>query len=321
LIISNCREGYNDPDIAAIAVFRPVSEAASALAEQMKGRGSRVLRGLIEGVEDQEERLRLISESVKPNCLIVDLVGITGLADCASTVSIYAEGLPDEVCERAEKILLDGVDDVEEAIEQAERDIAEERERIKREREEAEKQRREEYQKRARADARVEYSEHDVGHGGNRDPKAASSAQYKYMKFLGLWIRDREITKRQAGRMIDMLIRGTPIDEVAYKAGIGSEHWEHARPSVAQQRLLARNKINGTQMTPSEASDVISAMKEPVNFEAAMTVKLYNTTGHEELTNLAKRLVLAKNVLGYERYSRLVMLGRERRKVLDEDDF
>ena len=35
-----CREGYNDPDISCVAVFRPVSKKASSLAEQMKERAA-----------------------------------------------------------------------------------------------------------------------------------------------------------------------------------------------------------------------------------------------------------------------------------------
>ena len=50
-----CREGYNDPGVGAIAVFRPTK--SRSLAEQMKGRGSRPLRGLVDGLETAEERL------------------------------------------------------------------------------------------------------------------------------------------------------------------------------------------------------------------------------------------------------------------------
>jgi hypothetical protein len=96
-----CREGYNDPGIAAVAVFRPTK--SRSLAEQMKGRGCRPLRGLVDGLPDAAARLAAIAASAKPDCLIVDLVGITGMPPVTSTAEILAGGLPDEVVDRANK--------------------------------------------------------------------------------------------------------------------------------------------------------------------------------------------------------------------------
>ncbi len=139
-----CREGYNDPDISCVTIFRPVSKDASSLAEQMKGRGSRPKRGCISGIDNAADRLKAIAESGKADCLVIDLVGVTGLADCASTIQIYAEGLADSIVARAEEIaLLGGVDDPEAAIAQAQREEAEEKERLRLQRE-AEAQRRRE---------------------------------------------------------------------------------------------------------------------------------------------------------------------------------
>ena len=75
-----CKEGFNDPPTSCVVVFRPVSKKASSLAEQMKGRGSRPLAGIIEGLATADERKQAIANSAKPDCLVVDLVGITGLA-------------------------------------------------------------------------------------------------------------------------------------------------------------------------------------------------------------------------------------------------
>ena len=61
-----CREGYNDPGIEAVAVYRPTKSIG--LAEQMKGRGCRPLTGIVDGLATKEERLNVIKASAKPNC-------------------------------------------------------------------------------------------------------------------------------------------------------------------------------------------------------------------------------------------------------------
>ena len=60
-------------------------------------------------------RVEAIASSDKPNALVVDLVGITGLANCASTVQIYADGLDDEVTELATTMLEEQSDEEGEA--------------------------------------------------------------------------------------------------------------------------------------------------------------------------------------------------------------
>jgi superfamily II DNA or RNA helicase len=172
-----CREGYNDPGIQAVAVFRPTK--SRTLAEQMKGRGCRPLRGLVDGLKTPEERKAAIAASEKPNCRIIDLVGITGMADCASTVSIFAQGKADVVVERANEIVLrlsdhledDETVDVGEAVREAQRQVdSEERERKRLERLERERQEAEEARRRSRIGGEVEYDQRRVrqGQGGSR---------------------------------------------------------------------------------------------------------------------------------------------------------
>jgi superfamily II DNA or RNA helicase len=118
-----CREGYNDPEIGAVAIFRPTK--SRSLAEQMKGRGCRPLRGIVNGLHTPDERRAAIAASTKPNAMIIDLVGVTGLADCASTAHIMAEGKPDEVIDLANKKAMEatGPCDMGKMIEEAEAEI------------------------------------------------------------------------------------------------------------------------------------------------------------------------------------------------------
>lgn len=221
-----CREGYNDPDLSCVAIFRPISRKASSTAEQMKGRASRPLRGLIEGVTDRDERLRLIRESDKPDALIIDLVGVTGLPDCASTALIYGEGLADEVIDRANEIAIHGGTDVENALHQAQQEKDERdrrREEARKRREEAARKEREEAEKRSALGAVVTYTSRDVesGQAGKAvyyrgKKRLATNAQlgklwHSGFKSINDFIRP---TSKQAGRMIDQLSKGATLDEV-----------------------------------------------------------------------------------------------------------
>lgn len=171
-----CREGYNDPGIQAVAIFRPTK--SRPLAEQMKGRGCRPLRGTVDGWETPEQRRAAIAASAKPDCMIIDLVGVTGMADCASTAHILASGKPDEVIERANRNALKAAkerpeepQDMGEHVRRAQREIDEEREKAKQERLARERREREAAERRVRLRAEVQYSERQVaqGHGSRHD--------------------------------------------------------------------------------------------------------------------------------------------------------
>lgn len=317
-----CKEGYNDPDIGAVAVFRPVTKKASSLAEQMKGRSSRPMRGLIEGMDSAEERLRAIAESDIPNALIIDLVGITGLADCASTASIYADGRDDEVVERAEELQVAGVEDVQEALDEAEKQIGEERAEAARIRLEEEERQREEAEKRAKAEAEVNYTTHEVGYG--HDPHAMTEAQGKGLRWRGIEIRGVPPSKRQASRMIGQLKDGCSVEQVVYENGIKESQWEPSRPSVKQQRLLMRFRLNGQALTPKQASHTIDAIKAG---EAAETYtdglweKIKAADSDAKLDGAGRAVKAGQNrgLLDDIDFQALVNLGKETRERLQPD--
>ena len=323
-ICSLCREGYNDPDIGAVAVFRPVTKKASSLAEQMKGRSSRPIRGLIDGMDSAEERLQAIAGSEKPNALIIDLVGITGLEDCASTASIYADGRDEEIVERAEELQLDGVEDVQEALDEAERQIAGEREEVSRLRREEEERQRLEAEKRAKAEAEVSYTTHDVGHGG--DPRGMTDAQYKGLRWRGIDICGVPPSKRQASRMIGQLEDGVPVETVAYENGIKESQWEPAHPSVKQRRLLSRFKLNGQAMTPKQASytiDAIKAGEAGENYAAGVREKIATADSAGKLDGAGRAVMAGRNRgwINDARFQELVHLGKETRERLQPEEF
>ncbi len=176
-----CREGYNDRNIGAVAIFRPTK--SRSLAEQMKGRGCRPLKGCVDGLATPEERKAAIAASEKPTCMVIDLVGATGLGEVPTTIDLIASGKPDRIIDRAKKKSLEaeGEQDLQELIAEAEREIKEEDEQAliaKQQKEEAERiaeerrledQRRQvEAQRMARLNSRVNYHEQRIepGQGG-----------------------------------------------------------------------------------------------------------------------------------------------------------
>jgi superfamily II DNA or RNA helicase len=197
-----CREGYNDPGIQAVAVFRPTK--SKALAEQMKGRGCRPLKGIVSSEMTVEERKDAIAASSKPNCTIVDLVGVSGMGDVASTASIFAEGKPDEVVDRANELILAAGEDGEpvdvlEQLELAEQQLAEEKEEEERKKREAEERRKKEHEERLKREAEeaerrrkirgeVQYTATQVrsGQGGTSgDPKKEKVARMPFGRHKG----------------------------------------------------------------------------------------------------------------------------------------
>ena len=321
-----CREGYNDPNIACVAVFRPVSKAASSLAEQMKGRGARPLKGTIHGLETIEERLAAIAASAKPDCLIVDLVGVTGLADCASTIQIYADGLDDAIVARAEQIAIEGgVEDPLEAIEQAKREDEEAKERKRKAAREAEERRRKQAEERARLDAKATYTTHDVG-TATRDKSQASEKMLKFLHFLGMeFTGDWEPSRAQASRMIGLLQKGETPEQVAYHTGLHEDDWAKSKPSVNQLRKLrSLGHHANPNMTPKEASDIIDAMlkgKPAPKAASEYLQQIQAANSHADLTAIARSMQQAvKNgTMAEGMFSKLVEVGKSRRAQLGED--
>jgi superfamily II DNA or RNA helicase len=135
-----CRAGYNDPSLGAVACFRPTK--SRVLAEQMKGRAVRTLRGLINGLHTAEERKAAVEASDKPDALVIDLVGVSGMPEVATTAELLYAGQDDELLKRMEAILRRGeTESIDDAKAKAEAEIEREtEERRRREREEAERQ-------------------------------------------------------------------------------------------------------------------------------------------------------------------------------------
>jgi superfamily II DNA or RNA helicase len=317
-----CREGYNDPDVSCVAVFRPVTRKASSLAEQMKGRGCRPARAIIAKLNhctDAEMRLKMIAESAKPDCLIVDLTGITGLGDCASTVSIYAEGLDDEVRERAvdelEKGGLQEIVDVQQVIVKAKEQVEAEREQRRKEREQQEAWDRAMAERRAKAGASVKYDSTDVGYSADHSEEATDN-QYKYIELLGMKIHPM-MHKRKAGRIIDQLLRRMPLEQIAAQSRLAPEDWERVGPSPKQAGFARWKGVPISRARSKyDASLLIDAFTDPPAFVKKFTEQLNLATKEERLNALGCDLNLVKGVLPSAWWDHCKQAGAKRRELL-----
>jgi superfamily II DNA or RNA helicase len=69
-------EGFDVPTTSAIVMARPTKSVA--LYEQVLGRGTRPLPGIVDGIERAEDRRTAIAMSAKPNMVVIDFAGNAG---------------------------------------------------------------------------------------------------------------------------------------------------------------------------------------------------------------------------------------------------
>jgi superfamily II DNA or RNA helicase len=128
--LCNCMiatEGFDAPGVSMIILGRPTK--SEGLYAQMVGRGTRVLPGVIDGIDGekyQSLRKTMISQSAKKDCVILDFVGNSGKHSLVSTVDIFAEGYPKEVVKIAKKIEDENPDkDMAEILDEAQKTLEE----------------------------------------------------------------------------------------------------------------------------------------------------------------------------------------------------
>lgn len=79
-------EGMDAPACACVVHLRPTK--SWNLYVQMTGRGLRTLPGIVDGLSEARERKQAISQSEKPDCIVLDLVDLIEANDICSAPSI-----------------------------------------------------------------------------------------------------------------------------------------------------------------------------------------------------------------------------------------
>lgn len=117
--------GFDSPGVQCVAIARPTK--SRALFAQMCGRGTRVLPGVINGLETADERAAAIEASDKPDMLVLSFVGKAGGLDLVGPEDVLGGQYKDKVVRRAKKLADEGDDDsIEDRLEEAQREIEDE---------------------------------------------------------------------------------------------------------------------------------------------------------------------------------------------------
>lgn len=129
-VLCNCgvaTEGFDSPGIEVVAIARPTT--SRALYTQMVGRGTRVLPGVVDGIQDAEARRRAIAGSGKPSMLTIDFVGNAGKHKLVCAADVLGGKYDEEVVKEAKRQMVEAGKpmDVIEALEQAAKAVLDKR--------------------------------------------------------------------------------------------------------------------------------------------------------------------------------------------------
>jgi superfamily II DNA or RNA helicase len=108
-VMVNCAvltEGYDNPYVQVILMAKPTLSLAHY--EQMVGRSTRPLPGVVDGLLTKDERRKAIGGSDKPYCRIVDFVGNSGKHKLISPVDVLGGRVSEGARMRAQGELMKG---------------------------------------------------------------------------------------------------------------------------------------------------------------------------------------------------------------------
>lgn len=220
-------EGFDDPAIQCIAMFRPTK--SRGLFTQMAGRGTRPLPGIVDALPDAQSRIAAIAASAKPYCEIIDFVGNSGQHKLISTLDILGGCYNPREIQLAERIIRDNGSMLPlEALEQA-RKLRYEEQQAQEKREAA---------RRAAVKVNVNYQTRNVDPFDVLDipmpiaaphlsKKAPTEKMIKLLEQQG--IDAEEMSFSEAGRLISEI----------------KDRWDNNKCSYKQAKLLKRYGLDG----------------------------------------------------------------------------
>ena len=238
-------KGYDDPSIRAVVNCRKTK--SKRLYQQILGRGTRPLRGLLNGIDAPDARRDAIASSAKPNMLMVNMVGIKDDVRDVTLVDILGN-VDEAVADRAKQLQLEGKT-TEEAIEQATEEVEADREQALREAEEAaETMEREDearlIRSRIRVDAAVDVQyEDDLRVGGMSGGSSNYHIPDKQLAILRKFkVPDKVIanlTQAQASDLSRTMIARAKAGLCTYKQATLLQKYGYSREEVATMTIKA----------------------------------------------------------------------------------
>ena len=109
--------GYDDPDIEVVTMTAP-SKSMSSIMQKM-GRGTRVLPGVIDGIDDPSDRRQAIADSDKPELEVIDMIGNCGVHKVVDEFDILGGDYCDSVVSEARSRSKNKKVDVAQALREA----------------------------------------------------------------------------------------------------------------------------------------------------------------------------------------------------------
>lgn len=119
--VSMLTKGFDQPDIRAVINCRKTQ--SRRLFAQILGRGTRPLKGVVDGPATPEDRKAAIAASPKPNMLMVNMVGIDDCVRDMTVIDILGSVDDQQVLDRAKKIAEKEGLDTDEAVAKAQLEI------------------------------------------------------------------------------------------------------------------------------------------------------------------------------------------------------
>lgn len=238
-----CTEGWDSTRVECVVICRPTKSVS--LLEQMIGRGTRPVPGIVDGLPDAAARKAAIAQSTKKALKVLDFTGVCGRHKLAHPLDILGGNAQPATLDRARKIIEaqnkrgQQADNIA-AIRQAAQELAEAKKR--------EEQRRRDIK--AKASWRVEATDMfdiaDILSDHRQAPwhrgRPISEAMSRVLRRHG--IDPQKLNYSQAQRAIDR-IKSTTAPEAA---------------TPKQAALLSRHRIDATNMSKSDASKLIGWM-------------------------------------------------------------
>src|SRR5690606_4703003 len=245
----NCQaltEGFDAPATSCVAMARPTG--SRALMAQCIGRGTRVLPGVIDGIDTAEGRRAAIAASPKPDLLVLDFWGNSGKHKLVGVADALGGREAPEIVDLARRRVREQSPgkpvDMEEELELARQQVEEIKER----------ERKRAADLTVRAKYKVQYVDPFDIFATGRVPSTFDD-----------WERRKKATPRQreALRKLglpDEVVRKMTIEEVAERLDVLCERINMGLSSYKQCMLLKRYGVDGTDLTFHQAQKVIDAI-------------------------------------------------------------
>ena len=237
-------EGFDDSGVEVVVMARPTK--SRSLYAQMAGRGTRPadsVAGLLGDCPTAAERCKMIRESVKPSCLIVDFCGNSGRHKLCCTADILGGKLDEEVIAEVARRVKEGGKPV---------DMTEELAKVKAE---VEERKRREAATRAGLQARAEFLMTKI------DP--FSQWDITPVQERG-WDKHRHFTPKQAQVLMERI--GVDPQKIPYGQGkqLLDEYFRRMQGGYASLKQAALLKKRGFHMPlrHDQAGRMIGRMRE-----------------------------------------------------------